>query len=100
ERREADQHRALAVMHEFVRSQGDGWSHALSYLDRIFDAMRELPAGGEDGGTGPERNAIYYAQIKILARRVAEMHRALAQPSNDPAFAPEPITASDRKAWR
>ena len=91
--------RALGVLEEFVRSQGDGWTHALSYLDRVLDALRPLDRAA-DPVPAVDRHAIYISQIRALGRRVAELHRALAHPVDDPAFAPEPITAADMQDWR
>jgi maltose alpha-D-glucosyltransferase/alpha-amylase len=89
--------RALGVLQEFMRSQGDGWTHAQSYLDRVFDALRQA-----DPASVPpvERHAVYMTQIRMLARRIAEMHRALATPTDNAAFAPQPISGADMTAWR
>jgi maltose alpha-D-glucosyltransferase/alpha-amylase len=91
--------RALAILQEFVRSQGDGWNHAVSYLDRVFDGLR-LPGSTDETMTPLERHAVYLEQIRILGRRVAEMHRALAIETENLAFVPEPVTEADLKAWR
>ncbi len=85
---------ALGLMQEFVRSQGSGWEHAISYLDRVFDALRVVDVSVESI-PATERHAIYLEQVRILARRVAELHRALASNDQLPAFKPEPITAQD-----
>ncbi|HEX9463689.1 MAG TPA: maltose alpha-D-glucosyltransferase [Alphaproteobacteria bacterium] len=90
---------ALAVLQEFMRSQGDGWMHAMDYLDRVFDGMRQMDPKAEPM-PGSERHAVYLNQIRVLARRIAELHRALATDSQDPAFAPEPITGADMTQWR
>jgi maltose alpha-D-glucosyltransferase/alpha-amylase len=89
---------ALAVLQEFVRSQGDGWAHAISYLDRVFDGL--LIEAPDQAVAPPERHAIYLEQVRILARRVAELHRALCVATDDPAFAAEPVTAGDLATWR
>jgi maltose alpha-D-glucosyltransferase / alpha-amylase len=89
--------RALGVLQEFVRSQGDGWTHAQAYLDRVFDALRQTDP---DAVPPTERHAVYLSQIRTLAQRIAELHRALALPTDDSAFAPEPITAADMAEWR
>ena len=91
--------RALAVLQEFVRSQGDGWMHAMDYLDRVFDGLRQIDPKAEPM-SGMERHAGYVTQIRVLARRVAELHRALAIETTNPAFMPEPITAADMADWR
>jgi maltose alpha-D-glucosyltransferase/alpha-amylase len=38
--------------------------------------------------------------MRVLAVRTAELHRALAQPTRDPAFAPQPLTRDDIDAYR
>jgi maltose alpha-D-glucosyltransferase / alpha-amylase len=47
---------------------------------------------------------IYLDSAATLGRRTAELHRALACPSKDPAFSPEPLTLEDLRAlctaWR
>jgi maltose alpha-D-glucosyltransferase/alpha-amylase len=40
------------------------------------------------------------ALIRVLAVRTAELHRALAQPTQDPAFAPQALTRADIDAYR
>jgi len=85
---------ALGLMQEFVRSQGSGWEHAISYLDRVFDALRVVDAKVEPIEP-TERHAIYLEQVRILARRIAELHLALASNDQIPAFKPEPISAQD-----
>jgi maltose alpha-D-glucosyltransferase/alpha-amylase len=35
----------------------------------------------------------------IIGRRLGELHVALAQPSDDPAFAPEPASKKDVRGW-
>jgi maltose alpha-D-glucosyltransferase/alpha-amylase len=87
----------LAVLSGFVRNQGDGWSFTLSYLDRIFDEMRMVETA--EPVSPADRHATYLEQIRVLGRRTAELHRALATETDDAAFAAEPISAADLKAW-
>jgi len=42
----------------------------------------------------------YLELVKTLATRTAELHRALATPTSDDAFSPEPIRGRDLAAWR
>jgi maltose alpha-D-glucosyltransferase/alpha-amylase len=88
---------ALGLAQEFVRTQGSAWEHAAHYLDRLFDAAHVVET---EAASSTERHAIYAEQVRILARRIAEMHRALAIDSPDPDFRPEPATAQDMAAWR
>jgi maltose alpha-D-glucosyltransferase / alpha-amylase len=85
----------LALLQAYVPNQGDGWSYTLNYLERFLDQWRtaeEAPPADVHGG--------YLSLISTLARRTAELHRALALSTGDPAFEPEAVTAEDLAAWR
>src|SRR5262249_198831 len=43
--------------------------------------------------------SIYLHLTPTPGRRVAEMHRAFATPTGDPAFAPEPVETADLARW-
>jgi maltose alpha-D-glucosyltransferase/alpha-amylase len=46
-----------------------------------------------------DAHGAYLELVKTLATRTAELHRALATPTSDEAFSPEPITAQDISNW-
>jgi maltose alpha-D-glucosyltransferase/alpha-amylase len=83
----------LLLLQAFVQNQGDGWDYTLNYLVRFL----------EDRGTGaaalPDAHGAYLALVQTLGQRTAELHRALATPSGDAAFTPEPITKEDIERW-
>jgi maltose alpha-D-glucosyltransferase/alpha-amylase len=81
----------LALLQSYVPNQGDGWSYTLEYLQRWLETRR---------GTPDASHAAYLLLIQTLATRTAELHRALATPSRDPAFTPEPQTLADVEAWK
>jgi len=86
----------LAILHAYVINQGDGWSYTLDYLERYLENRRTnagpaTPAAEAHGG--------YLALIRTLGRRTAELHLALAIPTDNPSFAPEPVTTHDLSAW-
>jgi maltose alpha-D-glucosyltransferase / alpha-amylase len=86
----------------FVRNQGDGWVYTIEYLERRLGELRLEAASREDHGEPPlgdDVHGIYLDQAATLGRRTAELHRAFATPSDDPAFRPEPITPDDIAAW-
>jgi maltose alpha-D-glucosyltransferase/alpha-amylase len=84
---------ALAILQRFVRNQGDAWSWSTETLKRELDAAAFIP---EDGSTSLEDAlADYLPIIRMLGQRTAELHLALAVPTDDPAFAPEPLTEAD-----
>jgi trehalose synthase-fused probable maltokinase len=68
----------VGVVHAFVPNQGDAWTFAL----------------GKIRGASPPDVAF----VRPLAARVAEMHAALAAPTPDPRFAPEPMARIEREA--
>lgn len=70
----------LALVNEFLPDAVDGWELALHYRQQPGDpAMRE------------EWRKI----VQQLGERAGEMHLALANAADDPAFSPEPITRDD-----
>ena len=85
---------AVAVLQRFVRNQGDAWTWTLNVLMRIMDALAfssdsnlaDIAAQGFDS---------YMPHMRRLGHRTAEMHKALATKTDDPAFAAEPLTLAD-----
>ncbi|HSW52486.1 MAG TPA: putative maltokinase, partial [Sulfuricaulis sp.] len=86
----------LAVLQAYVDNQGDGWTYTLNYLERYLEEYRrstEPPAPSADLHGG------YLALVQMLGQRTAELHRALATTSGDPAFEPEPVAPGEVTAW-
>ena len=87
----------LAIAQSFVRNQGDGWTQALDHVQRAL----ETTAVGTPAEAPETPDAeIYLASIATLGRRIAELHKALATPTENADFAPEPINAADVNRWR
>jgi maltose alpha-D-glucosyltransferase/alpha-amylase len=91
------QNRLLAMLQGYVPNQGDGWTHSLEYLQRHLEQYRTTPSSDSSPVNAHEA---YLALIRVLAVRTAELHRALAQPTRDPAFSPQPLTVADIDAYR
>jgi maltose alpha-D-glucosyltransferase/alpha-amylase len=91
---------ALAVLQAFVRNQGDGWGYTQDYLGRYLDdaAIRAHAGSVEDGAEAAD-HSLYLALAETMGRRVAELHRALAIETDDPAFRSEPVQQDDRRLW-
>jgi maltose alpha-D-glucosyltransferase/alpha-amylase len=89
--------RPLGLLQAYVPNQGDGYTYAVDYLRRHLDMHRTAPAGD-----APPVNAHegFLALLRVLAVRTAELHLALARPSEDPAFDPEPLAPADVQAYR
>jgi len=79
----------VALLQGYVPNQGDGWGYTLAYLERFLETSR---AESDHGA--------YVTLMQTLATRTAELHRAFALRSGDPAFEPEPLTAQDFEAWK
>ncbi|MBB4286580.1 maltose alpha-D-glucosyltransferase [Roseospira goensis] len=91
---------ALAVLQGFVRNQGDGWTYTKDYLSRYLeDADLRGHAGGSEDDTEEADHSLYLALAHTMGRRVAELHRALAIDTDDPAFRSEPVALDDRRLW-
>jgi maltose alpha-D-glucosyltransferase/alpha-amylase len=83
----------VLIAQSFVRNQGDGWTWTLDWLRR---ALGEAEAGHSESG---DAFAGYLGVAAAAGRRLAETHAALARPTEDPAFAPEPVTKQDGANW-
>jgi len=103
----------LAMLQGLVPNEGDGWQWTVEELDRYFEtsAPRPFPEDVSAQLVDPlglsERPAfqaardhvgIYLDSAATLGRRTAELHLALASPSDDPSLAPEPLGARELEA--
>ena len=91
------QTRLLAMLQAFVPNQGDGWTYSLEYVRRHLEQYRTTPAGDALPANAHEA---YLTLIRVLAVRTAELHRALAQPTSNAAFAPQALSRADIDAYR
>lgn len=99
----------LAILQEHVPHQGDGWTGALEDLKEYLNTavgLQSLPQEEKHSSIiaasrVPERAEIRnvvgesLASAAVLGRRTAQMHLALGQDENNPAFAPEPMDGTD-----
>ncbi|MBI3326072.1 MAG: putative maltokinase, partial [Nitrospinae bacterium] len=98
----------LAILQGFVPNQGDAWQYTLDALSHYCEATlahqtemqaapmphKPLLALLEDDVPALANELIgpYLASVRLLGQRTAELHAALAQEMDDPAFAPEPFS--------
>jgi maltose alpha-D-glucosyltransferase/alpha-amylase len=75
------------MLSRLVAGAMDGWAHALARA-RAFTH-----------GEGEARLDPFEAEAEQLGAITAELHRALASPTDDPAFAPRDATAADVARW-
>ncbi|TVR83709.1 MAG: maltose alpha-D-glucosyltransferase [Rhodospirillales bacterium] len=89
---------ALAIMHAFVRNQGDGWEFTRGYLDRFLRDIEVVPE--EERAVDQEsQHDLFRNLATTLGTRIGELHLALAVETDDPAFRTEPAGADDFLAW-
>ncbi|HMO28986.1 putative maltokinase, partial [Enterovirga sp.] len=86
---------ALALLQSFVPNQGDAWRLTLETLSRELDMLAFAPPDEE---ALVEATAPYLRYAAVMGRRTGEMHVALATPTQDAAFAAEPLTGADIEA--
>jgi trehalose synthase-fused probable maltokinase len=87
---------ALAVAHEVVRGADDGWAWIVGQLRELFARGPGHPEDREGLvalASGP------LGALERLGEHTAALHAALASVTEDPAFAPEPITPADAERW-
>lgn len=75
------------MLSRLVAGATDGWAHALAR------------ARAYTHSDGDVKSDPFAAEAKQLGAITAELHRALATPTDDPAFAPRDATAADVARW-
>jgi maltose alpha-D-glucosyltransferase/alpha-amylase len=86
----------LMLLQSYLLNQGDGWQWTLDYLARTLDEV--LPSLETEDGCR-EALAGYVPIAAMLGQRLAQLHAILAQPSDDPAFAPVLVTTAEAHNW-
>ena len=104
---------SLAILQGLIANEGDGWQWTVEELDRYFETCAPQPFPenmdlelGDPLGLSEhptfqvarDHVGIYLESAATLGRRTAELHLALASPTDDPAFSPEPLSATDQQA--
>jgi maltose alpha-D-glucosyltransferase/alpha-amylase len=107
-RRNGEGTASLALLQQYVHSQGDAWRMTLdlldSYLEQALARNQETgpPAVPRKGllqrtGDGPPPESadvigVYEPMVRLLGKRTAEMHMALASDTEDENFTAEPFS--------
>ena len=110
-RRQGQEPSTLAMLQGLVSNEGDGWQWTLDELDRYYEASAARNFSQAGVARGPvglltlaqapetefarEHVGSYLDAAALLGRRTAELHLALASPTPNPAFAPEPLHLAD-----
>jgi maltose alpha-D-glucosyltransferase / alpha-amylase len=100
---------AIGILQDYVPNEGDAWRHTLDALSQYFDRavtrqaellnfqlprkrLIDLLIDEETPAPLSDLFGPYYESVKILGKRTAELHVALASGSDDANFAPEPFS--------
>ncbi len=113
-RRDRQEPVTLAILQRYVPNEGDGWERTLEHLEGYLcralaagEPPRDIPAGvvalvalSSEEPPPLARDLIgpYLDAIRLLGRRTAELHAALASDPEDVDFAPEATTALYRRS--
>ncbi len=90
--------RSLAVVHGYVKNEGNAWNYAVDGLGRYIDALMtgEFTVADLEAGLGArdeELAASLIESARQLGVRTAELHLALSSDAANPALSPEPFTS-------
>jgi maltose alpha-D-glucosyltransferase/alpha-amylase len=89
----------LAVAFALVENQGDAWHVMVEALDRMLEDISLLPEA-EPWQETLDRLYVFPLDLATkLGQRTAEMHRALATETDDPAFKAEPPSQDHVRRW-
>ena len=107
-----DEPSTVALLHGFIASQGDAWTHTQSELSQYFERalttkdrsvelpvkpLVELVAEDRPGPMATEAIGAFLETAGLLGQRTAELHLALAA-GDEPDFAPEPYSQLYRRS--
>ena len=103
----------IGILQGFVPNEGDAWRYTLDTLQAFFEQALArgaeappAPAPASEAARAdrppppaPELFSSYLESVRVLGARTAELHRALSSRRDDPAFAPEPFSGLDQRAF-
>ena len=99
---------ALIVVQRYIDNQGDAWQWSMGALERAMQSETPddscPPANSRHKVTSGDGENSALSELvtfsRLLGQRLGEMHSLLGQPSEDPAFDPDPITEAVWKGWK
>ena len=94
----------LALLRGYVANQGDGWSFTLDYLKRHLEDRLVTSWNPEEEETTERReqeveDTFFMSLVRTLGVRTGELHSALAAPTQNEAFRPEPASPEEVVGW-
>jgi maltose alpha-D-glucosyltransferase/alpha-amylase len=88
----------LGVAQGFIYNEGDAWSWTQNLLERTVQEVLVMPPGSPLLEQSEAIGRLQRAAAN-LGHRLGEMHVVLAQPTDDPAFAPRRVGTDLCEAW-
>jgi maltose alpha-D-glucosyltransferase / alpha-amylase len=103
-RRKKAESTVVCLLQRAVPNEGDAWTVTLDAVGRYYERVLERKADLQKEMTPPGAlldeliGGIYPDKAKLLGKRTAELHLALASGTNHPGFAPEPFNAMAQRS--
>jgi maltose alpha-D-glucosyltransferase/alpha-amylase len=110
----AGEPQTLAILHAYVRNEGNAWDYTLDHLNAYLEHALSRPDEGlvpvapSDVLLAAVESELpdnvhgligrYLESAELLGQRTAEMHTALTSAVDDPSMAPTPFTSMDRRS--
>ncbi len=95
----------LALLRGYVANQGDGWSFTVDFLKRHLEDRLVTSWNPEEGEITQRReqeeaeDTFFMSHVRTLGVRTGELHRALATPTQNEAFRPQPASSDEVAGW-
>jgi maltose alpha-D-glucosyltransferase / alpha-amylase len=86
----------LMLAQSFVRNQGDGWTWTQDFLTR---AVEEIAVTGQDDRDHEDTFPAYTEFATAIGTRLGQLHAVLAEPSEEPDFAPSIADDATLAGW-
>jgi maltose alpha-D-glucosyltransferase/alpha-amylase len=104
---------SLGILQAYVPNQGDAWQFTLNAVAEYYSqaAQATMPVDEVPRATlvalaeqklpqqAQQSIGSYLESARLLGRRTAELHLALASAGDDPSFCPEPFLEADQRAF-
>ena len=103
-RRTKSEPTVVCLLQSAATSESDGWALTLDAVGRYYERVLGRKADLQHQTTPPGPlldeliGGVYPEKAKLLGKRTAELHLALASNSDDRAFAPEPFNAMAQRS--
>jgi maltose alpha-D-glucosyltransferase/alpha-amylase len=91
----------MILLQQYIHNQGDAWQWMLDTLARLIQ-QTTLPESNTATETASDLSNPHEDLMELstmLGKRLGELHSALATPTDNPDFSPQPASADDAREW-